>query len=139
RAYVVKAQLTKAVDGAALAAARNLNSGDPKSEAIRIFKANFPDGYFGRFGATDPTTDPSFFASSVDPVTGINTVRVQAKAKLPTTFMQLANFNYVEVNALGEATRRMVDISIVLDVSSSIGSKWAAVRDATRVFIDSFD
>ena len=34
RAYVVKAQLTKAVDGAALAAARNLNSGDPRQEAI---------------------------------------------------------------------------------------------------------
>ena len=29
RAYVVKAQLTKAVDGAALAAARSLNSGVP--------------------------------------------------------------------------------------------------------------
>jgi Mg-chelatase subunit ChlD len=40
---------------------------------------------------------------------------------------------------MGEATRRMVDISIVLDVSSSIGSKWTAVRDATKVFIDSFD
>jgi Flp pilus assembly protein TadG len=30
RAYVVKAQLTKAVDGAALGAARSLNGGDPK-------------------------------------------------------------------------------------------------------------
>ena len=34
RAYVVKAQLTKAVDGAALAAARALNSGSPRQEAI---------------------------------------------------------------------------------------------------------
>ena len=47
RAYLVKAQLTKAVDGAALAAARNLNSGDPKGEAARVFKANFPTGYLG--------------------------------------------------------------------------------------------
>jgi Flp pilus assembly protein TadG len=31
RAYVVKAQLTKAVDGAALGAARMLNSGDPEN------------------------------------------------------------------------------------------------------------
>ena len=30
RAYIVKAQLSKAVDGAALGAARNLNSGDPR-------------------------------------------------------------------------------------------------------------
>lgn len=138
RSYVVKAQLTKAVDGAALAAARNLNSGDPKAEAIRIFKANFPPGYFGTTGA-DPTTASDFFSSSVDPTTGINTVRVQARTHLPTTFMQLADLNEVEVASLGEATRRMVDISIVLDVSSSIGSKWGAVRDAVRVFIDSFD
>ena len=43
------------------------------------------------------------------------------------------------VNAEGEATRRMVDLSLVLDVSSSIGSKWSAVADATRTFINSFD
>jgi Flp pilus assembly protein TadG len=139
RAYVVKAQLTKAVDGAALAAARNLNSGDPKAEAIRIFKANFPAGYFGTFSTTDPTADPGFFSSTVDATTGLNTVRVTATTKLPTTFMQLADINEVQVRSMGEATRRMVDISIVLDVSSSIGSKWGAVRDATKVFIDSFD
>jgi len=139
RAYVVKAQLSKAVDGAALAAARNLNSGDPKAEAIRIFKANFPTGYFGTTTTTDPTADAGFFSSAVDPVSGINTVHVKATAHLPTTFMQLANFNEVEVTSIGEATRRMVDISIVLDVSSSIGSKWTAVRDAVRVFVDSFD
>ena len=44
RAYVVKAQLTKAVDGAALGAARMLNSGDPRGEAVNIFKSNFPAG-----------------------------------------------------------------------------------------------
>src|ERR1700686_2885778 len=47
RAYVVQAQLSKAVDGAALGAARNLNSGNPKAEATVIFKANFPVGYMG--------------------------------------------------------------------------------------------
>jgi Flp pilus assembly protein TadG len=139
RAYVVKAQLSKAVDGAALGAARNINSGDPRGEATRIFKANFPAGWFGTTSSTDPTTDPGFFASHVDPVTGINVVTVSATAILPTTFMRLANFNQVNVFATGEATRRMVDLSLVLDVSSSIGSKWSTVRDATRSFIDSFD
>ena len=139
RAYVVKAQLTKAVDGAALAAARNLNSGDPKGEAVRIFKANFPAGYLGTLTVTDPTTDAGFYSSSVDPTTGVNTVSVKATTTLPTTFMQLANFKQVQVSAAGEATRRMVDLSLVLDVSSSIGSKWGAVRDAVRLFIDSFD
>src|SRR5690349_6606068 len=74
RAYVVKAQLTKAVDGAVLGAARALNSGDPQGEARKIFKANFPNGFMGVSLATDPTAAPNFFHSSIDEATGINTV-----------------------------------------------------------------
>jgi hypothetical protein len=33
----------------------------------------------------------------------------------------------------------MVDLSLVLDVSGSIGSKWPAVRDASRTFVNAFD
>jgi hypothetical protein len=58
---------------------------------------------------------------------------------LPTTFMRIANFNDVTVTSMGEAQRRMVDLSLVLDVSGSIGSRWPAVRDATREFINAFD
>ena len=139
RAYLVKAQLTKAVDGAALGAARMLNSGDPKGEATRIFQANFPTGYLGTSSATDPTTDPNFFISTVVPASGTNIVTVTASAVLPTTFMQLGNFYNMRVTSSGEATRRMVDLSLVLDVSSSIGSKWSAVSDAATNFINAFD
>ncbi len=139
RGYVVKAQLTKAVDGAALGAARNLNSGDPRAEATRIFKANFPTGYFGTSSVTDPTSDPGFFSLTTDAATGTNVVTVTASAVLPTTFMQLGNYFNMNVTSTGQATRRMVDLSLVLDVSSSIGSQWTTVRDATRAFINSFD
>jgi Flp pilus assembly protein TadG len=138
RAYVVKAQLTKAVDGAALAAARSLNSGSPQAAATRVFKANFPNQYLGTLPG-DPTTAANFFASSTDPASGTNTVTVTATAVLPTTFMQLGNIMTVTVGATGEATRRMVDLSLVIDVSSSIGVRWPFVRDAARTFIDSFD
>src|SRR4051812_27721434 len=80
RAYLVKAQLSKAVDGAALAAARSLNSGSPRSEAAQIFKANFPPGYLGTATSPDPTTAANFFASSVNAATGVNTVTVTASA-----------------------------------------------------------
>ena len=139
RAYVVKAQLTKAVDGAALSAARNLNSGSPRAEAEKIFRANFPDGYMGVSSVTNPTTEASFFEMRTDDDTGVNIVTVRATAVLPTTFMRLANFQQVTVWSSGEAQRRMVDLSLVLDVSGSIGSKWPAVRDAAREFINSFD
>jgi Flp pilus assembly protein TadG len=139
RAYLVKAQLTKAVDGAALAAARNLNMGSPRTEAVRIFKANFPPGYMGTATDVDPTTDPNFFETHVELATGVNVVTVNAEATMPTLFMRVANLNDVTVASMSEARRRMVDLSLVLDVSSSIGSRWPAVRDAARTFVNAFD
>src|SRR5579864_5026686 len=139
RGYVVKAQLSKAVDGAALGAARNLNSGDPRGEAARIFNANFPAGYMGTTTVTDPTADPNFFSLVTDAASGVNIITVTASAIMPTTFMKLGNLNQVTVSSSGQATRRMVDLSLILDVSSSIGSKWPTVRDAARTFIGAFD
>ena len=132
RAYVVKAQLTKAVDGAALAAARNLNTGNPRNEAAKIFSANFPDGYFGTTSVT-PTSDASFFTSTVNPTSGVNIVTVTATAVLPTTFMKLGGFNEVNVSSTGEAQRRLVDLSLVLDVSGSIGAQWPRCRSLQSV------
>ena len=66
RGYVVKAQLSKAVDGAALGAARALNSGNPRAEAVAIFKANFPPGYFGTDVSPDPTAASDFFSLTTD-------------------------------------------------------------------------
>ena len=139
RAYVVKAQLSKAVDGAALGAARMLNSGNPKDTATRIFNANFPPGYLGTSAGADPTADANFFKLTTIAATGVNVVTVNASAKLPTTFMRLADINDLTITSSSEATRRMVDLSLVLDVSSSIGAQWSAVRDAARTFIGAFD
>jgi Mg-chelatase subunit ChlD len=141
RAYVVKSQLTKAVDGAALAAARALSSTSTpeRDEAIRIFQANFPSGYLGTSSVTDPTTDPNFFTKTYDQASGANIITIQAKAMLPVTFMRLGGFNQLAIGGMGEARRRLVDLSLVIDTSSSIGTKWTAVRDAARTFINSFD
>jgi Flp pilus assembly protein TadG len=139
RAYLVKAQLSKAVDGAALAAARSLNSGSPRAEATQIFKANFPAGYLGTATSPDPTAAANFFTSTVDAATGVNVVTVTATTTMPTTFMKVASINTVTVASSGEATRRMVDLSLVLDVSSSIGPQWTSVRDAARTFVNAFD
>ena len=132
--YLVKAQLNKAVDGAALAAARMLNSGDAEGEARRVFKANFPDGSLGTIGAPTLTFD-----LTTDDDRGENIVSVTASVELGATFMRLGNVDTIRVDASAEARRRMVDLSLVLDVSSSIGSRWPAVRDAARSFVESFD
>ena len=137
RAYVVKAQLTKGVDGAALAAARMLNSGNPRAEAEGIFKANFPYGAMGTTG--DPTTASDFFSLTTDEPNGLNIVQIRASAVMPTTFMRLANIPDVTVGAFAETTRRMVDLCLVLDTSGSLGWRWPFVRDAAMAFVRAFD
>ncbi len=141
RAYILKAQLTKAVDGAALAAARALSTTTTpeRDEAIRIFRANFPSGYMGTSSVTDPTADPDFFNKTYDRESGANIITVRAQAMLPVTFMRLAGFDQVTVSSMGEARRRLVDLSLAIDCSGSIGSDWSTVRDAARRFINSFD
>jgi Flp pilus assembly protein TadG len=138
RAYVVQTHLSAAVDGAALAAARALGSGDPRTEAGRIFRANCPSGFMGTISVTDPNTDPDFFQSQYNASTGSNIITVSAVAVLPTTFMRIAGCNQMPVASTGEATRRLVDLSLVLDTSSSLGAGWGDVRDAARTFVNSF-
>ena len=77
--------------------------------------------------------------SSVNAATGVNTVKFKASTNLPTTFMKLGGTSSMVIGSEGEATRRMVDLSLVIDVSSSIGWRWPAVRDAARTFVSSFD
>lgn len=134
RAYVVKAQLSKAVDGAALAGARMLNSGNPAAEARKVFEANFPPGYLGTSGSATMS-----FNVRTDEERDENIVTVSGSVQMPTTFMRLGDIETVTVSSDAEARRRMVDLSLVLDVSSSIGSRWGAVRDASRTFVEAFD
>jgi hypothetical protein len=79
------------------------------------------------------------FNLAVDNVRAENIVTVTASAQVPTTLMKVGSVDTVTVTALGEARRRMVDLSLVLDVSSSIGWRWGAVRDASREFVNAFD
>ena len=138
RSYVVKAQLSKAVDGAALAAARATDGAAARDEAVRVFRANFPVATLGTLTSPDPTAAGDFYAASVD-ASGRKVVDVKATVLLPTTFMRIGSIENVTIHSEAEATRRLVDLSLVLDVSSSIGSKWSAVRDAARSFIQWFD
>src|SRR4030081_1884065 len=85
RMYVVKAQLSKAVDGAVLAAARNLNGGDPKGQAPRMFKDTFPAAYMGPPSSPDPTADPNFFATSVNTASGNNVATVTPTTMMPAS------------------------------------------------------
>jgi Flp pilus assembly protein TadG len=137
RGYLVRVALAKAVDAAALAAARSLNGDRSQAEAVadNIFAANFPAGFLGVISPQDPPT----VTFTVDDTDGSNIVRVDANRTLPTTFMRMAKFDNLTVAAAATATRRLVDMSFVIDRSGSLQGEFAEVQDAAKEFVDSFD
>src|SRR5207249_6656316 len=136
RGYVVKAHLSKAVDGAALAAARKIGQGQSaaQDEANKIFNTNFPNGYLGVNSVQNP---PNLtFAVGSD---GSNIITVASTAVLPTSFMKIAGFNQLTVSSSGQATRRLVDMAFVVDKSGSLNTVWSQVKSAAQQFVSYFD
>src|SRR5439155_1784335 len=82
RGFVVKSNLSKAVDAAALAAARRIGEGESAAtaEAIKIFNANFPSGYLGVSSVQSPPQIT--FATGTDQA---YIMTVSSQAVLPTT------------------------------------------------------
>ena len=113
---MVKAHLSKAVDGAALAAARVIGNGQwaAQTEANKIFNTNFPSGFLGISSVQNP---PNLtFQVAAD---GSNQITVTSTAVMPTTFMKVIGQPQVNVFSTGQATRRLVDLSFVVDRSGS--------------------
>lgn len=136
RGYIVKAHLSKAVDGTALAAARYIGQGQSaaQTEASKIFYANFPNGYLGANNNPAPN-----FTFAYNPTDGSNIITVNSTAVIPTSFMKVAGFTQLTVNSSSQATTRLTDMAFVIDRSGSLGSQYPAVQQAAINFISSFD
>ena len=146
RAYVIKIDLAKAVDAAALEGARQVSQGDAaaKAGALRAFALNFQNGYLG---ATLTNPAPGADVATVTTVSGgINNgakqITVTQEVNLPTTFMRIASYNSINVRASGQATRRLVDVAFVIDHSGSLSGSYTTtpgVQQATTQFVNFFD
>jgi Flp pilus assembly protein TadG len=120
--YMIKGKLQTAVDGAALGAARNLSANvsidSQESTAgaagIANFHANFPNNWMGITPVNDPTVDWSQSTSSTA------VINITGTVVSPTWFMRILGFNSVTVQATGEATRRNLNVLLVLDRSYSL-------------------
>lgn len=121
-AFVVKSQLTTAVDAAALAASRALNKGSTTAQqqasvdrtVAEMMAANFPPGLLETSNLSyDPPT-------VIDNGDGTRTVSVLGHVDSPTFFMRLLGWNNVPVSALGQSVRRDVILTLVLDRSGSM-------------------
>lgn len=142
--YNTKAQLQAAVDGAALAAARALNLGastasqvtNAQTNATNWFYANFPNGVWGTSGTVVP---PAIVADdAVNP--RIRNVTVSASTNVPAYFMRLLNFTSTSIGAIGNAARRDVVVTLVLDRSGSMNSNngCANMINAAKIFTGQF-
>ena len=119
--YAVRARLTMACDAAALAAARSLAVGvtladqeaTAAARAQAFYNANFPVG-------TLETNDGHVTVTVDESVSQVRTVTVTGSAAAPVYFMQMLGVPRTHVTATGAASRRDVNVMMVLDRSGSL-------------------
>ncbi len=140
--YTIKARLQTAVDAGAIAAARTLNkgltlaeqAGNAQAKATSYFYANFPEGALGATSVTVPTPDVSESGYRR------RTVSVTGSVMAPTYFMRVFGYTRTRVQATGTATRRDVNIIMVLDRSGSMNTSGSCtpMKNAAKDFVSLF-
>jgi len=138
-AYVIRARLVTSVDAAALAAVRALgrNSTDMNRVVTLVFESNFPTDYML---ARSVTFQPPVISA---PEPGIRDVVFSGAATAPTFFMRILGFNSIDVSASATASRRDVNLMLVIDRSGSLhpskADAWRDVQEAAAFFVEQFD
>lgn len=128
RALIVHERMQDAADAAGLAIGSwvGLSQADMKTKAQQFFDANYPPSALGTVGKLNVN-----FAG--------NDIKVSVSGEVPTTFMQLANINTVDVGASATIAVGMgtVEVALALDNSGSMsGSKISTLRTAALDLVD---
>jgi Flp pilus assembly protein TadG len=122
-AYMLRTRLSAALDAAVLAGARSLSIGaDIDSQAANAttvaknyFNANFPAGTWSSQNIT--------FNVTVSQTTQyVRSVQMTASIDAPLYFMGILGYQSVPITLTATAQRRNVNVMLVLDRSSSMGS-----------------
>ncbi len=140
RWYMVRAELSKSVDAAALAGAKNISNPyvDPLVLAREFGQENFPSGYAGTppMGTTGTVV---FNAVSLSD----HRIQVTGSVTALANLAQLFGVNQVLTAATGVAKRNAVEIMLVLDRSGSMGFNGgqpiADLKTAAKSFVSFFD
>jgi Flp pilus assembly protein TadG len=137
RWFLVRAELAKSVDSAALIAARNLSNPNvnPQNLALEYAQANFPAGSVGTPGSG--ATGAVVFTTSM---LTANRVQVTGNAQATTMFAQILGFGRVPVQGLSVAQKRQVEIMMVLDRSGSMeGAPMTELKKSAATFVQYFE
>jgi len=121
--YALKAKLSAAADAAAIAAARNLNVGmtidaqaaTATSRALAYFSANYPNNSYN-------VHNQSVTAAVAESSFRTRTVTVTASIDAPSYFMRVLGFSSTHIVTIGKASRRDVNLMLVLDRSGSMNN-----------------
>jgi len=133
RWYLVRAELSKSVDAAALAGANNVTMPYAEQLAEDFGRENFQAGYIGTPGSGGGKV--SFSAS----VIGTNRVSVTGNVNALPVIAQLFGVTNIPVSAVGVAKKNKVEIMMVLDRSGSMqGPKIEALKTAAISFLNNF-
>ncbi len=136
-AYVTKAMLSKAVDGACLTAMRNLSQGEDTARSLgtNTFNANYRST---SLDASPPAVSINFSTDA----NGQKFVTVNATATIKTQFMALLPiYQTLPVSDSAQATRGKLVMSLVLDRSGSMQTNGGATAlpPAVGTFVSYFD
>ncbi len=129
--YGVKAELSKSVDAAAMAGAKNISNPyvDPLVLAREFGRENFPAGYLGTKGTAT-------FNAYADPD---HRIRVTGSVIASAYLAPLFGVNQVVSTNTGTAKKNNVEIMLVLDRSGSMdGNKIRDLKTAAKSFIAFF-
>ncbi|MBV9083187.1 MAG: VWA domain-containing protein [Acidobacteriaceae bacterium] len=145
--YWTKARLSSAIDAAALAAARSLTvdqtgasqTGAAAVVAQKYLNANFPPGLMGITVNFDGTNANNFQVVD-DSTYKTHTVIMKASATVPLFFARMIGKSTGVVASAGQATRRDLNLMLVLDRTGSIQQAGACptMKAAAASFVSMF-
>jgi Flp pilus assembly protein TadG len=139
--FMTKAKLQTAVDAAALAGGRSLSVGlnlasqtaSCTATVNSYLSANFPNGWFG-------CSNPNVNVNIAQTAFKTRTVTVTAAVQSPLYFLRVLGVNNATVAAAGQASRRDVNLMLVLDRSESmqVAGVCGTVVNNAVAFVDKF-
>jgi Flp pilus assembly protein TadG len=126
--YLVQSRLSAASDAASLAGARALARGiddaaqrtNAEATGDTYFYANFPSGYFG-------TTNLHVHNVAATDAAATRSITSTSSVQVPFLFMRALGLGHITLTATAKATRRDVNIMIVMDRSGSLATSGACV------------
>jgi Flp pilus assembly protein TadG len=133
RWYAIQGEMSKAIDGAAFAGAKNVNNPnitDLHGFVQQVAQANFPPGLLG-------TDTPTFLVGD----DGNGKITVQGSTNSINSLAKVLEGNHSTtlIGANGSAKLRNAEIALVLDVSGSMaGTPLSDLKDGAKQFVENF-